>query len=182
MSFSYPNAAKGLKWMFIAEILAIVSVPLMFVVIGGITAIVGMVLMLVGLYTAARDDGNYRTAFYAEIAGLVIGVVSSFAGSGLIGTLLSIVSTIVNLFIVYQVIATTCNLLTGRNEILVQRGGNVIKIYLVCIVVSLVCSVLSIIPILDMIAAVVRMVASIAQLVGYILYLMFLYGASKALA
>lgn len=179
---NYPNAAKGLNWLFIAEILAIVSIPLMSIFIGGITALISIVFTLVGLYTAAQDDAGYRTAFYAAIAQLVISALSNFVAAGLVNSLLSIASTIVGLFIVYQVCTTTCNLLTGRDEALVQRGTNVIKIYLVCTVVAVICSVLGIIPVLNVIAAVVALVAAIAQLVGYVLYLMFLFRASRLLA
>lgn len=179
---SYPNAAKGMKWVFIAQILAIVSIPLMLILVGGITAIVGMGLELVGLFKMGEDDDNYKPAFYVAIATLVVSFLTGFAGEGILSTLLGIVSSILNLFIVYQVCTTTGNLLTGRDEALAQRGATIIKIYFVCTVVDIVCTVLSIVPLVNIIAAVAVAVSTIASLVGYIMYITFLYSGSKALA
>ena len=178
---SCPNAAKGLKWMFIAQILTLISVPLMAIAIGGLTALAATVLNLVGLYTATHDDAGYFPALYAEIANLVISVLSNAFHNGILTAVLSVVSEALCLFIVYQVITTTLNLLDGRNGTLALRGGYVIRIYMVCTLVAVVCMVLSVIPIVDILAAVVSLVAAIAMVVGYVFYLMFLYGASKAL-
>lgn len=179
---SYPNAAKGLKWVFIAEILAIVSIPLAFILVGAITAIVSVVMNLVGLNNAASDDANYRPAFLGAVAALVISVLSGFAGNGVLGTVLSIVTSLVNLFIVYTVCTVTSGLLTGKAPDVAGRGATVTKIYLVCAVVNVACSVLSAIPALGLPTTVIATVSGIAALVGYIMYLIFLWGASKALA
>ncbi len=178
---SCPNAAKGLKWMFIAEILAIVSIPLVFILIGGLTALAATVLNLVGLYTATHDDAGYFPALYAEIASLVISVLSNAFHNGILTAVLSVVAEVLGLFIVYQVITTTLNLLGSRNGTLEQRGNTVIKVYFGCTVISVVCAVLAIIPILNIIALAVGAVSEIVMVVGYVFYLMFLYGASKAL-
>ncbi len=178
---SYPNAARGLKWMFIAEILTLVSVPLMAIFIGSLTALAATVLNLVGLYTATHDDAGYFPALYAAIASLVVSVLSNAFRNRILTTVLSVISVVLGLFIVYQVITTSLNLLDGRNGTLALRGGYVIKIYVVCTLVVIVCMVLSVIPIVDILAAVVSIVAAIAMVVGYVFYLMFLYGASKAL-
>ena len=178
---SCPNAARGLKWMFIAEILSLISVPLVFIAIGGLTALAATVLNLVGLYTATHDDAGYFPALYAAVADLVLGVIGNALGEGVLRSLLSVISTVLGLFIVYQVITTTLNLLNGRNGTLALRGGYVIKIYVVCTLVVIVCMVLSIIPIVDILAIVVSLVAAIAMVVGYVFYLMFLYGASNSL-
>ena len=56
----YSMAGKGLNRMFIGEILYILAIiPL----IGGILALAGYIVMLVGLYTAGKADDGYRTAF-----------------------------------------------------------------------------------------------------------------------
>ena len=178
---SCPNAAKGLKWMFIAEILAIVSIPLVFILIGGLTALAATVLNLVGLYTATHDDAGYFPALYAAVADLVLGVIGNALKQGVLRSLLSVISTVLGLFIVYQVVTTTRNLMAGRDPALEQRGNTVIKVYFGCTVISVVCAVLAIIPILNIIALAVGAVSEIVMVVGYVFYLMFLYGASKAL-
>ena len=177
-----PNAARGLNWMFIAEILAIVSIPLMFILIGGLTALAGTVLSLVGLYTATHDDPGYFPALYAAVASLILSFIVNVLDGGILRSLLSAVSTVLGLFIVYQVVTITRSLMGGRNPALDQRGITVIKVYFGCTVISVVCAVLAVIPILNIIALVVGAVSEIVMVVGYVFYLMFLYGASKALA
>ena len=178
-----PNAARGLKWLFIAQILTLISAPLMAIAIGGLTALAATVLNLVGLYTATHDDAGYFPALYAAVADLVLGVIGNALGEGipLLRSLLSVISTVLGLFIVYQVVTTTRNLMAGRDPALEQRGNTVIKVYFGCTVISVVCAVLAIIPILNIIALAVGAVSEIVMVVGYVFYLMFLYGASKAL-
>ena len=179
-----PNAARGLKWLFIAQILTLISAPLMAIAIGSLTALAATVLNLVGLYTATHDDAGYFPALYAEIASLVISVLSgSFVQRGSVAySLLSVVSVVLSLFIVYRVITTALNLLDGRDGTLALRGSYVINIYVICTLVAIVCMVLILIPLVDLLAAVVSIVAAIAMVVGYVFYLLFLHGASKALA
>ena len=96
----YPKAAEGLKLMFYGELLAIIGILLTIILIGPIIALVGEILVLVGLYRARMDDEGYGTAFMLSIVNIVLGVVSLFVPSdGLLGSLLSIISTIISLAI-----------------------------------------------------------------------------------
>lgn len=177
---SYPKAAGGLKLLFIAEILAIVAAVLALVpLVGAILAIVAQVLILVGLYQAGGDDEGYKTAFIITIVNLVVSVVSVFAG-GVFASILSIVSTILNLAVVYFVVNTTGNLAhsMGKDE-LSTRGEKVWKLYLICAVASIVITLLSFIPAL---AAALGILLAIFQIIAYILYLIFLNKAAQALA
>lgn len=179
----YPNAAAGLKLMFIGQILAVVGLLLIWVpLVGSLIVIAGFVVEIVGLYKASGDDEGYRTALMLLAVNVVVNLVAGFMGQGLLASLLSVVGTVLSLLAVIQVCTTTANLLHSvGSEALSQRGSTVIKLFLVCTVVSIVCSVLSAIPVLNVLAALVSIVAAIAQIVGYILYLMFLHSSSKAL-
>lgn len=179
----YPNAAAGLKLMFIGQILAVVGLLLIWVpLVGSLIVIAGFVVEIVGLYKASGDDEGYRTALMLLAVNVVVNLVAGFMGQGLLASLLSVVGTVLSLLAVIQVCTTTSNLLHSvGSEALSQRGSTVIKLFLVCTVVSIVCSVLSAIPVLNVLAALVSIVAAIAQIVGYILYLMFLHSSSKAL-
>ena len=115
--------------------------------------------------------------------GVVVNVMIGFLEPGILASLLNVAVTVLNLLAVIQVCTTTSNLLHSvGNDVLSQRGSTVIKLYVVCAVVGLACSVLGVIPIVNIVAGLVSIVAAIAQLVGYVLYLMFLYSSSKALA
>lgn len=177
---SYPKAAGGLKLLFIAEILAIVGAVLSLVpILGPILLIVAQVLVLVGLYQASTDDEGYKTAFIITIVNLVVSVVSIFA-DGVFASVLGIVDTVLNLAVAYFVINTTVNLAhsMGKDE-LSAKGQKVWKLYLVCAVASIVIALLSFIPVL---AAALGILLVIFNLIAYILYLIFLYQASAALA
>ena len=59
----YPNAAAGLRLMFIGQILTIVGALLIWVpIVGPLIGIAGTALELVGIYKAGEDDENYRGA------------------------------------------------------------------------------------------------------------------------
>ena len=181
---SYPMASDGLKLMFYGEIVTIIGSVLSLVpIVGVILRIVGPVLAAYGLFKAAGDDEGYRTAFYLTIAQVVVNLISAFfKNGGIVKSLLSIVSTIVGLAIVYYVCTTTANLLHAvGQEQQSAKGRTVWLIYLICALVSVVVQILAIIPILNILAAAIGVIMLIAQLVGYILYLIFLYKSGKAL-
>lgn len=178
---SYPSAAKGLKMIVIAHVLMIVALPLSIILIGGMIGLAGEIFYLVGPYTASHDDKNYLIALYAAIALMVVSVAGTLVDGSILALLLSLVNSLLGLFIVYQVCTTTCNLLTGRNDTLIARGKLVITIYLACTVVNMICSVLLFIPFVDIVATVVTVITTVAMLAGYVIYMIFLYGAAKAL-
>ena len=179
----YPKAAEGLKLMFYGELLAIIGILLTIILIGPIIALVGEILVLVGLYRARMDDEGYGTAFMLSIVNIVLSIVGLFVPSdGLLGSLLSIISTIISLAIIYFVCSTTGNLLLSQGEsALAQRGQTVWTINLVCAIVSVVLSLLMWIPLLNILAVVGVIVVMIAELVGYILYMMVLSSSYKLL-
>lgn len=179
----YPNAASGLRLMFIGQILMIAGALLAWVpFVGGLLLIAAPVAELVGIYRAGEDDDNYRIALGFAALVLVVNFISGFWGDGFLGFVLNVASEILGLLMVFSVCNTTSNLLhsTGRED-LSQRGGTVIRIYTACTAVSILCQVLDIIPIINIAAALVAGIAGLVMVVGYVMYLLFLYGGSKAL-
>lgn len=204
MNQTYPNAAGGLKLMFWAQILSIVggvvtgfgaglAVADMMAggsgglgavaILGSILTIAALVMNILGLYKAGDDDAAYRNGLTLAIAGLVVSVISLFvSGIPFVGTLLSLVGTVLNFLVVKVVCETTGNLLHSvGNDALAQRGVTVAKIYFVCTVISVVCTILSIIPVINILSGLVSAVSGIVSLVGYIMYLTFLSGSGNAL-
>lgn len=179
----YPNAAEGLKLMFYGEIVAIIGAFLGIIpLLGGLLALAGGVVSLVGLNKAGADDEGYRTAFMLTIINIIVSLVSSFAGDGVFGTLVGIVSSVLSLAVIYFVCITTANLLhsVGASE-LERKGNTVWTINLVCTIVSVAVMLLAYIPIVNILAAVVGVISALVALVGYIMYLMFLNGSYKVL-
>lgn len=197
---SYPNAAGGLKLMFLAQILTIVGAVV--AVVGGVLALVtagilavvallGSLLILVagildivGLYKAGADDQGYRGALIFALIVVVVGVIMGFVEEGgFLYALLSIADSILNFLVVNAVCQTTGNLLhsMGKDD-LAERGNTVSKLYLICTVITVVCTLVGAIPIINILAGLASFVGAIITLVGYVLYLGFLNSGSTALA
>ena len=178
----FPKAANGLKLMFYGEILAIIGIFLTLILIGPIISLVGGIMVLVGLYQAREDVEGYGTTFMLSIIGIILDIIGMFFSGGVMASLLSIISTIISLAIVYFVCTTTSNLLhcVGAVET-EQRGRTVWNIYLICNIISVVLTLLLFIPLLNVLAVVGMLMAAIAQLVGYIMYLQFLNSSYKLL-
>ncbi len=179
----YPNAANGLRLMFIGQILMIAGVLLAWVpFVGFLLLIAAPFVELLGIYRAGDDDDNYRGALVFAVLALVINLISGFLSEGFLSSILDMASEVVGLLMVFSVCNTTSNLLHSiGHESLSQRGATVVKIYTACTAVSIVCQVLGIIPIINIAAALVAGVSSLVMLVGYVMYLTFLYGSSKVL-
>jgi len=174
------TVSQALKWLFIAEILMIVGafIPL----IGAILIIVGFVMNLVALHKASKLDDGYHTAFVLSIAGIVVSIISTFAG-GILDSILSILTTVISLGILYYVVMTTVKHLEAEgSDDVAARGVTVWKLNMICTVVSVILSVLALIPVIQILAALLAVIVTIVEVVAGILYLIFLYKSYNALA
>lgn len=194
---TYPNAAAGLKTVYQARLVGLISIVLVIVPIVQIFAIAAILvaafLSLVGLAQCRKDDKGYRTAFNLVIIGLVTNLaaslVSAYAGTegiaGICGNILSMADDILSLASLYFVCITTNRLLkeTAAAENLIDRGIVVWKLNVVCTVILLVCYLLQMIPgnIAAIIAGYLAIFALIAQIVGNVLYILYLHNAYRAL-
>lgn len=194
---TYPNAAAGLKTVYQAKLVGLISIVLVIVPIVQIFAVAAILvaafLSLVGLAQCRKDDNGYRTAFNLVIIGLVTNLaaslVSAFAGTegfaGICGNILSMADNVLSLASLYFVCITTNRLLkeTAAAENLIDRGIVVWKLNVVCTVILLVCQLMQMIPsnIAAIIAGYLAIFAVIAQIVGNVLYILYLHNAYRAL-
>lgn len=194
---TYPNAAAGLKTVYQARLVGLISIVLVIVPIVQVLAVAAMLiagfLALVGLAQCRKDDKGYRTAFNMVIAGLVTNLaaslVSAYAGAegfaGICSNILSIATDVLSLASLYFVCITTNRLLkeVAAAENLIDRGIVVWKLNVVCTVILLVCYLLRMIPgnIAVIIAGYLAIFAVIAQIIGTVLYILYLRNAYRAL-
>lgn len=194
---TYPHAAAGLKTVYQARLVGLISIVLVIVPIVQVLAVAAMLiagfLALVGLAQCRKDDKGYRTAFNMVIAGLVTNLaaslVSAYAGAegfaGICGNILSIATDVLSLASLYFVCITTNRLLkeVAAAENLIDRGIVVWKLNVVCTVILLVCYLLRMIPgnIAVIIAGYLAIFAVIAQIIGTVLYILYLRNAYRAL-
>lgn len=194
---TYPHAAAGLKTVYQARLVGLISIVLVIVPIVQVLAVAAMLiagfLALVGLAQCRKDDKGYRTAFNMVIAGLVTNLaaslVSAYAGTegvaGICSTILSIATDVLSLASLYFVCITTNRLLkeVAAAENLIDRGIVVWKLNVVCTVILLVCYLLRMIPgnIAAIIAGYLAIFAVIAQIIGTVLYILYLRNTYRAL-
>ena len=194
---TYPHAAAGLKTVYQARLVGLISIVLVIVPIVQVLAVAAMLiagfLALVGLAQCRKDDNGYRTAFNMVIAGLVTNLaaslVSAYAGAegfaGICSNILSIATDVLSLASLYFVCITTNRLLkeTAAAKNLIDRGIVVWKLNVVCTVILLVCYLLRMIPgnIAAIITGYLAIFAVIAQIIGTVLYILYLRNAYRAL-
>lgn len=191
MNENFTLAGKGLKYLFLAQILTLVAAVVAIVpVLGGVVvtvlAIVVEILSIVGPYTARNAHPNFKTAFYLAVAYLVVGLISikpnGFPVFIFLAGLMSIVKTVISFAFVYSVCTASEPLLEAKGDgELARRSVTIWKLFAGCILVTLVCALVSWIPLLNILAVVAKVVAAIVQLVAYVLLIIFYYKASKSL-
>ena len=183
---NFTNAGPGLRKMFIAAIGTIICSVLAIIpiinIVAGIGSIVFGVLSIVGLFQAGKDIQGCMTAFYITIANLVLSIIRTFAGTGILGTILAICSTVLGLAVTYFVCTSVSETMNQIGAAAVaQKGHTVWVINLVCCIISVVITFLLLIPIINVIAAFASVIVAIVSLVGTILYMLFLNDGAKAL-
>lgn len=95
-----------------------------FMLLSGIAALVGGIMYVVGLYGLRDVRSEYKDAFLCEIGLIVLTIIGSLVGSGsVLGQILSTITTLGTLVVLWLVILGTRHLLENleRDEIL-RRG------------------------------------------------------------
>ena len=130
----YTTAGRGLKTMFIGEIVCLFSfIPFV--------GLIGLIVTLVGLNTASKAHPGYKTAFTIAIVNIVVSLLCVFLGP------LSILVSILSVVMVYMICTTSAELLCEKGDAeQAARAQTVWKIYTGCLVVSIVCTILALIP------------------------------------
>lgn len=176
----FPTAGNGLRLMFIGQIVAIISafIP----VVGALGILAGGVLSLVGVVKAMPAHEGYRNAIVAMAANVVISFLGNFWTDGALGGLVNIAGILAAFLATYFVCTASGALLAEKGDaVQADRAGLIWKLYAVSTVVSVLCVLVSWIPLVNVLAAVAAVVMSIVELVTGVLYVVFLYSASKSL-
>ena len=181
------NVGKGLYFLFLSSVLAIIAwvillIPVLGVIVGLVLSIVVLVMNLYGLHLMSQSVSEYQTAFYCTIVALVVDLINAFIGF----SLLDIVSSVLNLVVIYVVCHVTAGLLDGMAgnwdaKEVARQGIQVWKINLGCTIVTVVCALLLFIPIVNVLSVVALLVTAVVSLIGGVLYLIFLWKSQQIL-
>lgn len=151
----YPNAYKGVKNIYISEILHLISAALLFLFLiaaavdkqrthtglvlvvslfAGLGSIVGLVLQLVGIFQASKDETSFERARVSIIAALVLSFVSAFYGDDLdvIATILKLAGSIASLCCSLYIIKGIMNLSRRLKQVdMTDRGRKLYQLILI---------------------------------------------------
>ena len=183
---------KGLKLIFISQILSVISNFMAEGLLSGLVSLASTIVALVGLNTAAPAHPKFRAAFRLNIAlcilGVIVAVLSVFQKAGVsLGqtTLLLAVAILVvalGVWSVYLICTAAGEILTVNGyATLADKGVTVWKLFLVTSAAMIVFMLLALVPVLLIVAGILVIGTVIAMLVGAILYMIFLYNAYHAL-
>lgn len=181
----YRIASKGLRIMFVGELVALVSIPVMLILPfwGNLVVIVGGIIFMVGLYKAGEAHSDYRTVFTWKLLGILLSLLKIFLKNTLVALLLEIVGVALSCAACYFICTASAELLNEKEKYeLAQRADKLYKIYIGCYIVSIVCTLLGLIPGLSEIVYVATIITALISLVVGILIVVFYNSASKALA
>ena len=207
-----PNAHKGVKKVFIAEILQIIGTALMifgfvsviggaqayteggadaavgaiamggmFTLIATCLAIVALVLNLVGLKQASKDEPDRMgKAFMCAVITLILSVIvaicqnMNWGAAGFFNVLTSLAQMCTIIFTIMGVSEVTQNI---AREDVADMGPKILVISVIAIVASIIAGIVG-----NVIGGVAAIIALVLMIVAYLVFIVFLGRASSALA
>lgn len=145
----YPNAASGIKKVFLAKIIGVIGVPLAF--IPGIGALLLMTCTVAatifnvwGILEASKDHNGYQTALVFTVADLIFSIVDTFIDNNAISSVLSFAGNVMNIAVLYYICKSTGDLLRDvKNYGLANKGDHVWNVNKTCLIVMAVCLVVA---------------------------------------
>lgn len=178
----YKNAAQGLKYKFVAELVAIACsvimiVPLLGTVLGMYGMIACNIVSILGLYLISRDIPGCKIAFIVTIISIVFDVARIISGNL---WLMSVVSNGLSFLALFYVCKSLAEDLRDHGMLEnADRAELVWKINLVCTAISIIISVMMFIPLINLLGIALGFINSLAEIVGGVLYFIFLYKSYK---
>lgn len=214
----FPNAAKGIKKLFTAEVLYLISVILIglgtifalvsqsseglavvilsSVAVGGVIAIVALLMQIVGVIQASKDEASFKGVIYVTLFGIAVSLVASllsalFRDNAFLPSISNLVSSIVSVISTVLIILGICNLMNqiGKQD-LVVKGGKVLRSVVWLAILSLIMRFINIFlprnfddakPLAKVIVLCLCILAVILEIAEYVLYISLLSKASKEL-
>lgn len=184
----YPNAASGIKKVFLAKIIGVIGVPLAF--IPGIGALLLMTCTVAatifnvwGILEASKDHNGYQTALVFTVADLIFSIVDTFIDNTAISNVLSFAGNVMNIAVLYYICKSTGDLLRDvKNYGLANKGDHVWNVNKTCLIVMAVCLVVAFIPILSILAAITSLIVAVVTIYASVVYLIYLYQSGQYLS
>lgn len=209
---TFPNAYKGIKKVFLAEILALIGSACtdigsviggiglasgsaatgtcgwVIVVAGRVFIVLCLFLTLVGLKSASRDDESFQKAFVYALINLIISMISVFliglsVGSTVLNTIIYVITLLLTILTLAAIFKGIESLAHKLNRYdVAEKGSSLISFLWIVYCVTIFCEVMGMIVPVSMFIGVLALAAALAMFVAYILYLGYLGHAKNMLA
>ncbi len=169
----FPNAAKGVKKLFSAEILYLLSVILIGVVsvitviinnkmtnvsnavavlilvgfiAGGVLAVIAFILQIVGLVQASRDERAFKGVILLTVFGIIVSIIGAFfSKDSFINSLSTTINSVVSVISIVLIILGIGNMsLQLERQDMIERGGRIIRIIVWLAIISIIMNLISI--------------------------------------
>ena len=184
----YPNAASGIKKMFLSRMVGIIGVVLAFIPSIGpfftlVCAIAATIFNVWGILEASKDHNGYQTALVFTVADLIFTVVRTFISDGAISSVLAFAGDVMEIAVLYYICKTTGELLSDlKNYGLADKGDRVWNINKTCLIIMALCLVVAFIPILNILAAITSLIVAVVTIYAAVVYLIYLYQSGQYLS
>ncbi len=179
----YPNAASGIKKMFLSRMVGIIGVVLAFIPFIGpfftlVCAIAATIFNVWGILEASKDHNGYQTALVFTVADLIFTVVRTFISDGAVSSVLAFAGDVMELAVLYYICKTTGELLRDlKNYGLADKGDRVWNINKTCLIIMAL-----FIPILNILAAITSLIVAVVTIYAAVVYLIYLYQSGQYLS
>jgi hypothetical protein len=199
----YPNAYKGVKKIFLAEILMLLGALLSIAAViilstGGVTvsgifavavpilALIAFILNLVGVINCRKDDESFKIAFYVTLIGIVCSIISAiFSTNETLVVWMQLVQTLCNLFASYYILGGIANLAgtypdNATKELALKARSLLIFTFLASAIIRLISNIFNIQN--EVVLLILGIVILVLEIVSYVLYLRALAAGKNMLA
>lgn len=205
----FPNAANGVKKIFIAEILALIAVLLGVVttvtdilltkaegvdegasavvtILGlgmGVVALISFFLNIIGVNEASRDEAAFKNASFAIIAGIVFTLANgffNFSNNDIVQSIFEIVTDMASLIVTLFIIIGIRNLAKElKDEKMIAKGGRLLNLVFIISVIVILDK--AVVLIIGNITAVIiaGILAIVAAILAIVKYILYLSYLSK---
>lgn len=169
----FPHAAKGVKKIFTAEILALIGTVLLGVattaflavgedrlgentglsvtvligfLAGGVLALIALIFKLIGVIQTSMDEPAFKGVLYVTIFSMIVSAfATTFSYNLFISSVASGVSAVAELVTIVLIIVGVCHMADHYDrKDMMQRGGRILRIVLWLAVLSIIMRFISI--------------------------------------
>lgn len=149
-----------------------------------VLGIIAFIMNLVGISAASKDEPQFKNAMIAVIVSIVASVVAQLVGTGILKSIVTLVSEIGELCATIFIIQGITSLAAQMDDEAVKARAATILKMIVCVYVLILIAdiIVLIIPAGTLVAGIVGLIAAVLSMIQYFFYLGLLKKAVTMLA